>query len=70
MIISQNRGIILYSPTIQKGHNTYLHFIYGPPQLKEAEIFWEETKKNLQQKINPKNTHYIIGDLNIHMNKD
>ena len=70
MLIPQNRGITLHSPNIQEGHNTYLHFIYGPPQLREAEKFWEETKKKLQQKINTKNTHYIIGDLNIHMNKE
>ena len=50
MIIPQNRGNTLHNPSFQEGHNTYLHFVYGPPQSGEVEKFWEETKKKLQPK--------------------
>ena len=70
LIIPENRGITLHSPCLNNGQNTYLHFIYGPPNFREAETFWEKTRKNISKKVKPGNTHYIIGDLNIHMNKE
>jgi exonuclease III len=69
-LISDNRGISLHSSSLNNNTNTFLHFVYAPPQLKEAEIFWDKLKKNLNKKPSPKNMHYIIGDLNLHMNDD
>ena len=70
MLIPENRGISLHSPCFIGNHNTYLHFIYGPPNYRKAEEFWKKTRANLRVKNKEGNTHYIIGDLNIHMNKD
>jgi hypothetical protein len=70
LMIPDCRGISLHSSNMEEGHNTFLHFIYGPPQPREAETFWESVNKSLNKKPSPKNTHFIIGDLNVHLSKE
>ena len=68
-MIPDNRGITLHSSKLEPGYNTFLHFVYGPPTSKESGEFWESVRKALNKKPSPKNTHFIIGDLNVHMDK-
>ena len=70
IMIPHQRGITLYSSSLEEGNNTFLHFIYGPPTLREAQPFWKEVADTINKKPGPKNLHYIIGDLNAHLNAE
>ena len=68
--IPNNRGISLMSDKIDERYNTFIHFIYGPAKTTEANTFWIETEKNISKKESNKNKHFIIGDLNVQLEKD
>ena len=67
-IIPHKRGITLLSKNIKENKNTFLHFIYAPASPQEVKQFWEDTAKELNKKNAPKNKHYLIDDLNAHLN--
>ena len=57
------------SDKIDERYNTFIHFIYGPAKTTEANTFWTETEKNISKKKSNKNEHFIIGDLNVQLEK-
>ncbi|HYJ01232.1 MAG TPA: reverse transcriptase family protein, partial [Nitrososphaeraceae archaeon] len=69
-MIPNHRGITLISKEIEQDLNIFLHFIYAPAQAQEATKFWNEVTKEIIKKQAPKNKHYIIGDLNAHIDPD
>ena len=57
------------SDKIDERYNTFIHFIYRPAKTTEANTFWTETEKNISKKETNKNKHFIIGDLNVQLEK-
>jgi len=67
-MIPNSRGISIMSTKIDERYNTYIHFIYGPSNTAEALEFWSTTE-NIMNKKTGINKHFIVGDLNIQMEK-
>lgn len=49
-MIPNNRGISLMTKYIDERYNTFIHFIYAPPKMTQAEEFWKKTEKALISK--------------------
>ena len=61
-----HRGITLTTKDLYSQKNINFHFVYAPSKDEEKDAFWAEFAKTL--KALPEEDHFIIGDLNMHLN--
>ena len=66
-VIPEGRSITLQTTDYTSHLNTMYHFIYAPSQHQEATNFWDACQKALNNTNST--SHWIIGDLNSHLNK-